>query len=250
MANYRSWSVCSECEPDFAFPGVPSVGLTSFWRTTFYLRSLDSNRAMLTKHVRNHGTSPLTSPYGCQYFPSQLLYSRYSLVQSRYRGCPCVAMAVMFVRLVSSTCSHWPLPFAPQPPLPFSRASDAAPFDQALLAVREESGREPSPSPSAELHSAEKRYRFSASCWYVDPGSLQNTNPRARYVPFAALGVQTAPGIYTTLSVRISSWNYLRQVNNDKGGRGGEEIGPFTHAIFHAILRTKPVPTPHGFLVA
>ena len=39
--------------------------------------------------------------------------------------------------------------------------------------------------------------RFTALYGCVDPGSLQNTNPRVSHVLCAALGVQTAPGMNT-----------------------------------------------------
>ena len=65
-------------------------------------------------------------------------------------------MAVIFVELFSAACSQWPLPYAVQPPLLCSRAWAAAHYGQAALAVREP-GREPCSSPSAALHSAEKR---------------------------------------------------------------------------------------------
>ena len=99
--------------------------------------------------------SPLTLWYGFQYLPSKLLNSKYSSDQYSFWGCPWVAMAVTLVTLPRSTCSHSPrLSFAAQPTLLFSRASAAAPY-LALLAVREELGREPSWSPSAELHPTE-----------------------------------------------------------------------------------------------
>ena len=92
----------------------------------------------------------------CQYSPSQLLYSRNRPVHLLYLGCPCVAMDVMFVALLSATCSHWPRQFpVAQPSLPRNRAWAEAP-KMALLAVREP-GREPFSSPSAALQSAKKR---------------------------------------------------------------------------------------------
>ena len=99
---------------------------------------------------------PLTFPYGCQYFSSQLLYSRYRSVHHFFRWCPCVAMAVILVTPLSATWSHWPSEFrVAQLPFLCSRARAAAPY-RALLAVREP-GRELFSSPSAALQSAEKR---------------------------------------------------------------------------------------------
>ena len=117
-------------------------------------------------------------------------------------------MAVILVTLSSATCSHWPALYcALQPPSLCSRALAALwVSSQALLAFSAGSGRERSPSPSVELHSAEKR-NIKVSClitltttnctlvfnlpeqhkskcmcgralgWCVDKGSLRNTPP-------------------------------------------------------------------------
>ena len=150
--TYYRWLVCDQCEPHSASPwqrnlaAVPGVSRSQILLVKHALLLVC---ALLTvtrkacKTCKGYEMFHSTFPYGCQYFPSQLLYSRNRYVHQKYP----VAMAVIRFAPVSSTCSHWPrLPDGVQPPLLCGRVWAASP----LLAVRAAS------FVSAELHPAKK----------------------------------------------------------------------------------------------